>query len=224
MASAGAVRGSGGALGRGSGPGRRARLAASAASAWRVPIRPASAARLLAEDQGAVGLRQSKAGKLLRAGALRGLEATTKRRGARRARRGWRAGRTARLRTGGAARRCARPRRAAAAVRRRISGMVAASSERTWTASRTEPGWTSASAAGRRVIVCKAAVSRITGPCRSARRARCSPCSAAISAIRRSAAVRSASAASIRAASASAAARARSASLTARRACSSSCW
>ena len=109
------------------------------------------------------------------------------------------------------------------AVRRRISGMVAASSERTWTASRTEPGWTRARAAGRRVIVCKAAVSRITGPCRSARRARCSACSAAISAMRRSAAVRSASAASSRAASASDAARARSASLTARRASSSSC-
>ena len=59
-------------------------------------------------------------------------------------------------------------------MRRRISGRAAASSERTWTASRTEPGWTRASAAGRRVIVSSAAVSRTIGPCRSASRARCS--------------------------------------------------
>ena len=69
-------------------------------------------------------------------------------------------------RTGGAARRCARTSARSAAVRRRISGRVAASSERTWTVSCTEPGWTRASAGGRRVIVCSAAVSRMTGPWR----------------------------------------------------------
>ena len=224
MASAGAGAAGAAPSGRGSGPGSRARLAASAASAWRVPIRPARPRASSPKTSARSDCERARPASCLRAGALRGLE--RRQSGAALAQRGaaGERGRSARLRTGGEARRCARPRRGASRCGggfRAWSRRAASGRGRRRAPSRAGP---TPKPPGRRVIVCKAAVSRITGPCRSARRARCSAWSAAISAIRRSAAVRSASAASIRAASASAAARARSASLTARRACSSSCW
>ena len=114
---------------------------------------------------------------MLRAGALLASRSGPARPGARAAPRGSRPGPGARPRTGGEA---SSPRstsaRSAGGPRAGSPGKVAASSERTWTASRTEPGWTRASAAGRRVIVCSAAVSRTSGPWRAARRARCAAC------------------------------------------------
>ena len=170
--------------GAGLGPRHRAREPGEARARAGLIVAGADVAgehlRLLAIDQSAVGFAEGEAVELLRAAALRRPRSRRARPGAGAAPRGCRSGPGAPAPIGGAGGRCAAPRRAAPRCARRISGRAAASRERTWTASRTEPGWTRASAAGRRVIVSSAAVSRTIGPWRSARRARCSAWKAAI--------------------------------------------
>ena len=144
-------------------------------------------ARLLAEHQGAVGFGDAR-GRQAAASATR-----WRRLEARRARRGARcsacaAGEQGAARLLGLAaqrRRCARPRRGARRCGARISGRVAASSERTWTASSHRAGLDQRQR--RRAAAPSSAAPRSAGspaPGASASRARCAAWSAAISAMR----------------------------------------